>query len=283
VLWDLLPSGKQLGGAPANFAYHAHALGADALVVSCVGSDALGSEMLARLRQHGLRTDGIAIHSSAPTGTVGVSLAADGTPSYTIYEHVAWDLMTPSQETLEAASRANAVCFGTLAQRSAVTREAIRAILSATPPGALRIFDINLRHHFWSRKVIETSLLQSNVLKLNADELAVVTDLFELSGDEQSRLHELAERFELKAVALTKGAEGSSLLVGNELAEHPGSHLAVVDTVGAGDSYTAALALGLLSGHEPARILQTAHRVADFVCTQSGAMPIMPDDLLHST
>ena len=276
VLWDLLPAGKQLGGAPANFAYHAHALGAEALVVSRVGNDPLGREILDRLHRLGLRTDGITTDPSAPTGTVSVALDAHGTPTFTIHENVAWDFLAANTEVLDEASQADAVCFGTLGQRNPVARTAIRAVLKATPPTALRIFDINLRQHFWSRELIVESLELADVFKLNNEELPVVAQLLGLTGDESGLMKQLAGRFDLKAVALTKGAKGSSLLVGSELVGRPGSKLNIVDTVGAGDSYTAALALGLLAGHEAEQIIQFAHRVADYVCTQAGATPPLP-------
>lgn len=276
VLWDLLPAGKQLGGAPANFAYHAHALGAEALVVSRVGNDPLGREILDRLRRLGLRTDGITTDPSAPTGTVSVALDAHGTPTFTIHENVAWDFLAANTEFLDEASQADAVCFGTLGQRNPVARRAIRAVLKATPPTALRIFDINLRQHFWSRELIVESLELADVFKLNNEELPVVAQLLGLTGDESGLMKQLAGRFALNAVALTKGAKGSSLLVGSELVVRPGSKLNIVDTVGAGDSYTAALALGLLAGHEAEQIIQFAHRVADYVCTQAGATPPLP-------
>jgi fructokinase len=276
VLWDLLPSGKQLGGAPANFAYHAHALGAEALVVSRVGQDALGAEILERLARLGLRTDGITTDPQAPTGTVSVALNAQGQPSYTIHQNVAWDLLAAPASVLSEAGRASVICFGSLAQRHPAARAAIRAVLDAAPAESLRIFDINLRQQFWSRDLILESLELANVLKLNDEELPVVSGLLGLTGDESSQLRQLAARFELKAVVLTLGAQGSALLRGGELVRRPGSNLVIADTVGAGDSYTAALALGLLAGHGPERIIEFAHRVADYVCTHTGATPPMP-------
>ena len=278
VLWDLMPAGEQLGGAPANFAYHAHALGAEALVVSRVGNNALGRGIFDRLRSLGLRTDGITTDQSAPTGTVSVALDPHGTPTFTVHKNVAWDFIEAGHRVLGEASRADAICFGSLAQRNPVSRAAIRAVLLVAPPTALRIFDINLRQDFWSQDVILQSLDLANVLKLNDEELLVVARSFGLSGDEAMQMRQLATRFELKAVALTKGANGSALLVGSELVSRPGSKLTVADTVGAGDSYTAALAMGLLTKQEPERILDSAHRLADYVCTQPGAMPQVPPD-----
>ncbi len=279
VLWDLLPGGRQLGGAPANFAYHAHALGAEALVVSRVGNDALGREILERLRSLGLRTDGVTTDLSVPTGTVSVTLDAHGKPTFTIHENVAWDFTEAGQSILDEVSQVDAICFGTLGQRNPVARASIRAVLAATPPAALRIFDVNLRQQLWSRELIIESLELAEVLKLNDEELSIVAYLLGLKGDESSQLRQLAARFELKAVALTKGGKGSALLVGDEIVTRPGSKLVIADTVGAGDSYTAALALGLLAGHEPERILKCAHRVADYVCTQPGAMPPIPPEM----
>jgi len=281
LLWDLLPTGRQLGGAPANFAYHAQALGADALVVSRVGTDLLGKEILEHCRTLGLRTDGIASDSTLPTGTVSVALDAHGTPAFTIHENVAWDAIQLNEAIVAEAARTDAICFGSLAQRNPVSRAAIRSALAAVPRMALRIFDINLRQQFWSREVIQESLELSNVLKLNDEELPVVAKLLGLTGNEQTQMRQLARRFKLKAMALTKGANGSSLLIGDELNSRPGSKLRIVDTVGAGDSYTAALALGLMAGHDSETILESAHRLADFVCTQPGATPALPADLVR--
>lgn len=284
LLWDLLPAGKELGGAPANFAYHAQALGAQALIVSRVGNDPLGHEILERLGHFGLRTDGITIHPHAPTGAVSVSLDAHGKPTFSIHENVAWDFIEAGEQILEQTSRADAICFGSLAQRSPVSRAAIRAVLAAAPSKALRFLDINLRQRFWSPEIIAESLEQATVLKLNDEELPVVARLFGLAGDESAQLRGLAERFNLQAVGLTKGANGGSLLIEGELVSRPGSKLRVVDTVGAGDSYSAALVMGLLARDEPRTIIEAAHRVADYVCTQAGAMPpVRPEHLRQRT
>jgi fructokinase len=279
VLWDLLPGGRQLGGAPANFAYHAHALGAESLVVSRVGRDDLGRDLVEHLNALGLVTSGISVDPAAPTGTVSVTLDPTGQPTYTIHTDVAWDFLEAGPEVLRAAAGADAVCFGTLAQRHPVARDSIRRVLQATRPEALRIFDINLRHRFWSREVIVESLALANVLKLNDEELPILMDLLGWPcEDDQGLMARLAQRFDLRAVALTRGARGSLLWTADRSWNWPGSDLKVADTVGAGDSYTTALALGLLSGKSPEDILRIAHRVADFVCTQPGATPPMPAD-----
>ena len=280
ILWDLLPTGKKLGGAPANFAYHAGALGAEAWVVSRVGADPLGWELEERLRGLGLTTEGLSRDPSAATGTVGVQLDARGTPSYTIHENVAWDFLTAEEPVMRMAARADAICFGTLGQRNPAARAAIRRLLSAAPAHALRILDINLRQHYWSRELILESLALADVLKLNDEELPVVTKFLNGTDGGSDGLARLAERFRLRAVALTRGARGSTLLLaGGSPVHHPGAQLTIADTVGAGDSYTAALALGLLHGQPAGEILAFAHRVADYVCTQPGATPPLPAEL----
>ncbi|MFA6563835.1 MAG: PfkB family carbohydrate kinase [Verrucomicrobiia bacterium] len=295
ILWDLLPSGKQLGGAPANFAYHAHALGAEVRVVSRVGNDPLGREILARLRALGLPTDGVGVDADAPTGTVSVELAADGQPRFTIHENVAWDRLVADEASLAFAAQADAVCFGSLGQRSEASRSSIRKLVVATPPTALRVFDINLRQHFHSRDIVEDSLRLANVLKLNDTELPVLAAMFGLSGGIREQLAALAERFGLHTVALTRGAHGSVLHVAASLrdagqddgrsrsdratfawSEHPGLTVKVVDSVGAGDAFAAAVALGLLAGHRLDDINRRANEVAAYVCSQSGATPVLP-------
>ncbi len=273
ILWDLLPDGRQIGGAPANFAYHAHALGAEAMIVSRVGADPLGSEILERLCALSLPVKGVAVDPTAPTGTVSVELLPDGQPRFTIHEDVAWDRIAVDEVSLRYASQAGAVCFGSLAQRGEPSRTSIRRIVATTPAEALRVFDINLRQRCYSAEVIEASLKLANVLKLNDDELPVVTDMFGLCGDMRGQLAALAQRFQLRAVALTRGAEGCLLLVDGIWSEHPGFPVNVVDTVGAGDAFTAAMTLGLLAGWTPDTINRHANEIAAYVCSQRGATP----------
>lgn len=279
LLWDMLPTGQQLGGAPANFAYHAHALGAKAMVVSCVGKDALGKELLERLCRIGLNTDSITINLSAPTGTVSVTIDVQGKPTFTIHENVAWDFIEASADVLRDASRADAICFGSLAQRSAVSRKAIQALVAATPTSCLRVFDINIRQHFFSQEVIEHSLKLANVLKLNDSELPVLATLYGLYGPPRQQLETLAQRFGLRVVALTCGAEGSLLLHDGRWSELPSVKVDVKDTVGAGDSFTAALCLGLLCGMDLGEIHNVANQIAAHVCSCVGATPILPKQL----
>ncbi|MCL5099166.1 MAG: carbohydrate kinase [Candidatus Omnitrophica bacterium] len=279
VLWDLLPTGKQLGGAPANFAYHAQALGADARLISRVGNDSLGREILARLKSLGMAMDGIGIDDTSPTGTVSVDLSADGQPHFTIHENVAWDRLTADDNTRRALADADAVCFGSLAQRLEPARSSIRSLVSAAPPDSLRIFDINLRQQFYSKEVIRTSLEQANVLKLNHDELPVLGKLLGLDGDINRQLAELGDRYQLRLVVLTRGAGGSLLYARGRWSEQAGLHVEVKDTVGAGDAFTAAVAMGLLAGWDLDLINRRANELAAYVCSCPGATPALPAQL----
>jgi fructokinase len=279
VLWDLLPSGKQLGGAPANFAYHASALGAEARIVSRVGRDANGRELLQRITELGLSTDCIELDPAAPTGTVSVELAADGQPKYTIHENVAWDYIKAEPAARRAVADANAVCFGTLAQRSETSRASIRALVSLSPSNALRIFDINLRQHFYSRELIEQSLALANVLKVNDTELALLAQMFGITGDMRAQMNGLAAGYKLRVVACTRGAHGSLILADGRWSDHPGVPVKIADTVGAGDAFTAAMALGLLRAWDLDDINHGANQIASFVASCPGATPDLPQHL----
>jgi fructokinase len=279
VLWDLLPAGAQPGGAPANFACHARALGADAGVVTRVGDDPLGRDILRRFEALGLPVRLVQVDDSAPTGTVGVELDTDGVPRFTIHGDAAWDLLLATEGALAAARAADAVCFGSLGQRGEPSRRAIQALVAATPARALRIFDVNLRPPFYSREVLEHSLRLANVLKLNDTELPVLASLFGAGGSPEAQLEGLARRFDLRAVALTRGAQGSLLRGAAGWADHPGLAAEVVDTVGAGDAFTAALALGLLLEWPLDRTNALANEVASHVCGHAGATPSLPPRL----
>lgn len=278
VLWDLLPAGRRLGGAPANFAYHASALGADARVVSRVGDDADGRALLARLAALGLPTDAIETDLAAPTGTVTVRLE-DGHPHYTIHEHVAWDRLAGAPAARAAVAAADAVCFGTLAQRDPAARATIRTLLGLVRPGALRVFDVNLRQHYHSPELIAESLQLATVLKVNETELPRLIELFGLPFAPLAALLTLAARFRLRAVVFTRGGAGSLACVDGAWAEAPARPVAVADTIGAGDSFTAAFTLGLLAGWPLPVILTRATDVAAFVCSQPGATPVLPTEL----
>jgi fructokinase len=278
ILWDLLPAGKQLGGAPANFAYHASQLGGDARIVSAVGQDDLGREMLDLLHARGLDSAQVVIDGEHPTGTVSVSLR-DGHPDYQIHEGVAWDFVPTSAALLELAAGADAVCFGTLAQRSAVTRQTIGAVLAAVRPNTVRVFDVNLRQHYYDRAIIETLLGATDVLKLNDQELPIVGKLLDFGGPVHERM--FANYPRLSLIAVTRGAGGSILYSPNCSFEHAG-HLVpnLVDTIGAGDAFTAALTIGLLRRQNVNLINDRANRLAAHVCTHPGATPPIPPALL---
>ena len=279
ILWDMLPGGKQLGGAPANFAYHSQALGAQGVVVSCIGEDELGREIITRLDELGLDRLYLAVDKTHPTGTVTVELDQSGKPDYTIHQNVAWDFIPSDPRLAELAGRTDAVCFGSLCQRSQVSRGTVRAFLEATRPDCIRVFDINLRQQFFDREIILSMLKSSTVLKLNDEELPVVAELLGLTGSASDVLLQLTQKYALRMIALTRGANGSCLYTPGQMCSHRGFATQIADTVGAGDSFAAAITLGLLHGRTLDEINECANRVASFVCSQSGATPRLPDTL----
>lgn len=283
VLWDLLPGGKQLGGAPGNFAYHCRSMGADARLVTRIGDDDLGREVLARFEALGLPTECVEVDPSASTGTVGVELDARGQPHYTIHEDVAWDRIEADAKALAHAAEADAVCFGSLAQRAPKSREAVARIVAAAKPGSLRIFDVNLRPPFVDREVIARSLELANVLKLNDEELTVLAEMFGLGDGESGIVARLAHMFGLDVVAVTRGGSGSLLFRRGEWSDHPGVSAEVVDTIGAGDSFTAAMTVGLLAGLPLDEINRRANAVAAFVCSRPGGTPALPESLARGS
>ncbi len=255
ILWDLLPDGKKLGGAPANFAYHAQALGAQSFVITAVGDDSLGKEIVDQLNDIHLETNYIEISHIHPTGTVEVKLDKYGKPDFIIHNDVAWDYISFSQTVDDLAGELGAVCFGSLAQRSEISRNSIREMIEATPDQCLRIFDINLRQNYYNFEIINESLSLANCFKLNEDEFPIVANMFSISGSEQEILNEFLYRFDLRIIALTKGKEGSVLHTREESSFLKSTEVEVVDTVGAGDAFTADLGLGLLRNLP----LQTIH------------------------
>jgi fructokinase len=283
ILWDMLPAGRQLGGAPANFAYHAGALGARAAVVSRVGDDPPGRDILRRLDDLGLDRTHVSLDPDHPTGTVDVRLDPAGVPEYVIHENVAWDFLPFGAGLGVLAGRADAVCYGTLAQRSAASRDAISSFTAVTRPECLRVFDINLRQAYFSRELIEQGLARSHVLKLNDAELPVVCELLGVGGsDPVEQARTLAHRYRLHLVALTRGPRGSLLVCRDgQVSDHPGSPVpTIADTVGAGDAFTAALVMGILANRDLDRMNAAANRLAAFVCTQPGATPPIPKELV---
>lgn len=279
VLWDMLPQGSMLGGAPANFAYHINALGGQGCLISRVGGDLLGEQALEVMTIRGLETDYVDLDPEHSTGTVVVELDDKGTASYVFPPDVAWDFLEPGEASMDIALKSTAICFGTLAQRSPVSRRFIRAFLLAAPPDALRVFDVNLRGDFYSQKIIEESMELVNVLKVSDDELLILSRMLTLKGDDREKLSALVGRYELRLAALTRGARGSLLVTADDWDDHPGSSVYVEDTIGAGDSFTAALTLGLLAGWDLESINERANVVAAAVCAQAGGMPTLRENL----
>ena len=279
VLWDVFPDGARFGGAPANFACSVAGVGGDVVhvcMVSAVGTDELGQRALLELKQRHVDVSFVP-QQNRPTGQVLVRLNAEGQASYEFAADTAWDNVAWSDGLQSLAASVVAVCFGTLCQRSDVSRETIRRFVAATPESCLRILDINLRPPFWNDETILASLPLANVLKLNSDELPVVALLLNLHGNEQELLRQLQQKFSLRLVALTRGADGSLLLdQSGEFSDLPGQPTQVVDTVGAGDAFTAGMTVGLLKKLPLPDIHLLAARVAAYVCTQPGATPVIP-------
>jgi|SRR5580658_1068853 fructokinase len=274
LLWDLLPSGKQLGGAPANFAYITSILGDNGIPASRIGHDPLGDEALQHLSHLNLSPAFVQQDPIHPTGTVKVAIDATGQPHFDISESVAWDFLewTPSWQQL--ATEADAVCFGSLAQRSKLSRTTIRNFQRATRPESVRIFDVNLRQNFYSEPVLVESMKLATILKLNHEELPKVMPLLNLDHrSEEDSARRLLSSSNLKLVCITRGSSGSLLVSPDERSEHPGFKVKVADTVGAGDAFTAALVHGYLRGTSLAQINETANRVGAWVASQSGATP----------
>ena len=273
ILWDLLPDGKVLGGAPANFAWHAQQLGSRSSVISAVGHDDLGQEINDIIHHHALHN--CMSISDKPTGTVEVELE-NGIPRYIIHENVAWDHITLTAEALTVLSQADAICFGTLAQRHEISRNAIHQALSLVPDKCLKVFDINLRQHWYSEQVIRDSLEKSDILKINDEELAIVANMFKIRGAEEDICYNILSAYKLKMVALTKGSVGSLLLTGDNQSYIDTPIVDVIDTVGAGDSFTAALVAGWLRKESLSSIHDQAVTISAYVCTQRGATPVIP-------
>ena len=281
ALWDCLPEGKKLGGAPANFAYHVGLfLGQEnALAVSALGEDALAVETEAALDEHGLSY--LMPRVPFPTGTVQVQLDAEGIPTYDIKEGVAWDNIPFTPEMEEVARSCKAVCFGTLAQRNEVSRQTIYRFLEATPADCMKIYDINLRQHFYTKEIIQASLMHCNILKINDEELEILAKMFGYSSlDTEDQCWLILGKYGLKRVILTCGVNGSYVYSEGRSSYVETPHVEVADTVGAGDSFTAAFCAATLKGLSSIKAHKLAVDVSAYVCTQKGAMPAMPNDLL---
>ncbi len=276
ILWDVLEDSEQLGGAPVNFAYHAGELGASSYPVSTVGDDARGRKALLELARRGVNCQHITTRENGTTGYVQATVDQDGIASYVFPDDVAWDNLTLGSTSLELAAKVDAVCFGSLAQRSPISRRAIHTFLQLTGADTLKIFDLNLRQHFYTPEIIRTSLSIANVLKLNDDELLRIRELEQLQGDTLAVMQALVHRFDLQLAVLTRGCNGSLLISPQQVSDHLGFPAEVEDTIGAGDAFTAATAIGLLRGLPLAAINDHANRVAAYVCSKKGAMPPLP-------
>ena len=281
LVWDLLPGGPQLGGAPANFAYYANLLGNHGIIASRVGTDPLGPHTLRQLEQLGLTTAYIQIDEVHPTGTVLVQVDESGQPDFTITEDVAWDFMEWTSQWQELAFKADAICFGSMAQRSDISRETIRSFLRATRKDALRVFDLNLRQSFYSEEIIDESLRLSQVVKLNHQESLEITEMFGLGGsNDQELARGLLQAYNVELVCVTRGAQGSLIVTDTEVVEHPGVRITIADAVGAGDAFTATLTHHYLRGAPLNRISQAANHLGAWIASQVGATPVIEQSVL---
>ena len=281
ALWDVLPEGKKLGGAPANFAYHAgQFLGqANTMAISALGEDKLAEETIAALEEHGLQYTMPRV--PYPTGTVQVQLDEQGIPTYDIRENVAWDNIPFTPEIEKIARNCRAVCFGSLAQRNVVSRENIHRFLDATPEDCVKIFDINLRQNFYTKEVIQESMRRCNILKINDEELVIIGRMFGYPGlDIENKCWLILGKYDLDMLVLTCGTNGSYVFTPGQMSFQETPKVEVADTVGAGDSFTGSFCAAILNGKPVAEAHQLAVKVSAFVCTQNGAMPTIPASLL---
>ncbi len=282
ILWDLLPDGKKLGGAPANFAYHVSQFGLPGCVVSAVGNDPLGREITSMLDEKKVNRHIETV--DFPTGTVEVDVDSDGIPSYNIKEGVAWDNIRWNDTLADLARNTKAVCFGSLAQRHDVSRDAIHRFVDSIPAenNPLIVFDINLRQDFFTKEILDSSMRRCNILKINDEELVTVSRLFGIPGPDMREIsEELLRRYNLSILILTCGINGSYVFTPGESSFLPTPKVTVADTVGAGDSFTAAFTASILKGLTVKEAHRRAVDTSAFVCSQFGAMPLLPTNLTH--
>ena len=279
ALWDVLPDGKKLGGAPANFAYHAGQFGLDTIAVSALGEDKLAEETIKSLEEHGLTY--LMPRVPYPTGTVQVTLSGDGIPSYEIRENVAWDNIPYTPEMTDIAKHCRAVCFGSLAQRNVTSWATIRQFLDDTPKDCLKIFDINLRQQFFTKNVIEESLKRCNVLKINDEEVVTFSHLFGYESlDMRETCQKILSTYGLQMLVLTCGTNGSYVFTPSITSFQDTPKVEVADTVGAGDSFTGSFCAAILNGKSIEEAHKIAVKVSAYVCTQNGAMPTYSKELI---
>ncbi|MCU0708133.1 MAG: carbohydrate kinase [Pirellula sp.] len=281
ILWDVFEDATVFGGAPANFACHAAALGLEALMKSAVGNDDLGHQALDWIRKRDLSVDFVREDSEHPTGTVRVRLRSDGQPEYVFASDVAWDHLRCDPHDVDLAQRCHAVCFGTLAQRSLESRQAIQRFVESTPKDAWRILDVNLRQNFYDEVVLRESVLRSNALKLNDEEWPIVSSCLGIDSEpHRKNIEAMAAQYGLRCIVLTRGKQGSWIWLDGEWDECVPTPIDAADTVGAGDAFTAAVVAGLLRGEPVSKLHRRASRIASYVCTQRGATPPLPTWLL---
>jgi fructokinase len=289
LLWDVLPEGPRLGGAPANFTVMAGRLGNHAVLLSRIGRDDLGRKALDRLEPLPVDTSFVETDAANETGRVTVYFQ-DGQPQYTIHEPAAWDFLELSDEWVRLAERADAICFGSLAQRNQESRQTLQTLAAQTSSKCVRVFDVNLRAPFYSGEVIQESLELATVMKMNDAEVPLVLGLLGLPGEngrepgatssdaERLGAERLLSEFPmLQMVAVTRGGNGSLLVTRDAWHEHPGLPVEVADTIGAGDAFTAAMTHYLLRGADLATLNEAGNRWGGWVASQSGAMPALPD------
>jgi fructokinase len=282
LLWDIFPEGRQLGGAPANFAYMTSLLGDEGIVASRVGADELGEEARQRLEHLGLSASFLQHDPTYRTGIVQVEVDAKGQPTFQIAEPVAWDAFEWTSAWQALAQKADAVCFGSLAQRCAQSQQTIYSFLKAIRPGTTRVFDVNLRQAFYSAQVLADSAKQADIIKLNNDELPTVARLLGFPfHDEESAAEWLLNTFHIKLVCITRGATGSLLVSEYARHEHPGIRVRVADTVGSGDAFTAALVYHYLRRDSLASMSEAANRMGSWVASQTGATPARDESRLE--
>ena len=275
ALWDVLPEGKKLGGAPANFAYHACQFGLEGIAVSAIGHDALGEEIVKAFEEHQLPYHLARVEY--PTGTVLVTLDAQGVPQYEIKTDVAWDNIPFDDELAALAADCKAVCFGSLAQRSEVSRATIGAFLDAVPDDCLKVFDINLRQSFYTKEVLEASFQRCDILKINVEELVTISRLYDIPGlSLEEKCWHIFDKYGLQMLILTCGTNGSYVFHAGGMSYQVTPKVEVADTVGAGDSFTGSFIGSILQGKSVAVAHETAVKVSAYVCTQKGAMPVVP-------
>ena len=279
LLWDVLPEAEVIGGAPVNFAYHVTALGARGVPISTIGRDPRGEKALAELQARGVDIAAISISDEYVTGYVTATLDEEGKATYTFPDEVAWDHLVVNEYAANLRSALDAVCFGSLAQRSEHSRRTIHGFLDSLRRETVKIFDINLRQNFYSRQVIESSLQRTDILKLNEEELPVLARLLELKGPSDKWLAALIKLYHLKMAILSRGDSGSLLMTPEDSSEHSGIVTHLEDTIGAGDAFTAVVAIGYLRGMALDDINEQANRIAAYVCSQQGGMPHVPEFL----